>query len=88
MKTTRTCSERDGLDNLDELRARYQRQLASILACSQSLLCCDAWYYDPARLDAVQEIGDHIQRAVTTMKRIGQEIHEIERRLGLANLAS
>lgn len=74
----------DSLARLGELRGAYQRHLACILACSRSLLVCDAWHYDADRLEAVESISDHIRTAAHAMQAILAELGPLERRLGVS----
>lgn len=76
-------SDTDSLARLSELRNAYQRHLSCVLACSRSLLVCDAWHYDANRLEAVASIGDHIQAAALAMQGIQAELGGLERRLGV-----
>lgn len=79
-----TRTETDSLERLMALRNTYQRHLACIVACSRSLLLCDAWHYDADRLDAVLSIGDHIRAAARGMQAIQHELGALESRLGVS----
>lgn len=76
--------ETDPLVRTGALRNAYQRHLACILACSRSLLACDAWNYDTERLEVVASIGEHIQSAAREMQEIRRELGGLERRLGVS----
>lgn len=75
--------ETDSMEHMLDLRNAYQRHLACVLACSRSLLLCDAWHYDAERLEAVLAISDHIRSAAEGMQAIQGELGGLERRMGI-----
>jgi len=84
MQPMDSLEDTHSLEHVVALRNAYQRHLACILACSRSLLVCDAWHYDADRLEAVLSIGEHIRAAARGMQAIQGELGGLERRMGVS----